>query len=228
MSGAPPDPSAPAARPPALPAPVRRAAAAGLLPRFLERPALPPPAVPAPAYPVGLEETVVLRSGRAVTLRPIRAEDVAAHLAFLHRLSADDIRYRFFGQMKEPSTRFLARLTRIDYVREMAFIATAPDEAGAPETLGVVRLVLQQSGRNEAEFAIVVRSDLKGQGLGWLLMGKAIAWAKARGLAALTGSVLADNRPMLDFVRRLGFVARYLAEDPGIIEVRLDLAGRAP
>ncbi|MCC7426579.1 MAG: GNAT family N-acetyltransferase [Alphaproteobacteria bacterium] len=220
-----------------------RAAIKGLLPRFLSAPPAPslpappapPPALPAPdpaaaartplPYPAEEVERASLPSGQSVILRPIRPEDAPAHRAFLERLSEEDIRFRFFGQMGELSGAFLERLTRIDYRREMAFIATTP--ASKPgvreETLGVVRLAILPDGRS-GEFAIIVRSDLKGQGLGWLLMQKMIGWARRRALRRIVGHILAENRAMLDFVRRLGFRLRHSEEDASIIEAQLDLA----
>lgn len=174
-------------------------------------------------YPAELEETVRLAGGAAVTLRPIRPEDAEAHAAFFARLSPEDIRRRFFAPIAALSAEQIARLTQIDYDREMAFIATAPGAEGAPETLGVVRIVRDPADA-AGEFAVVVRSDRKGCGLGRALMQKAIGWARAQGLAAITGEVLAENRPMAAFVERLGFTLARHAEDPELLVARLDLA----
>ena len=75
--------------------------------------------------------------GRALTLRPIRPEDEAQHLRFLGKLDVEDIRMRLFQARSELPRSELARLTQIDYDREMAFIAEAIGDDGAPETLGV-------------------------------------------------------------------------------------------
>ncbi|MEN3976684.1 bifunctional acetate--CoA ligase family protein/GNAT family N-acetyltransferase [Emcibacter sp. SYSU 3D8] len=157
-------------------------------------------------YPDGLEETVSLRSGEAVVLRPIRPEDEAAHDAFFQRLDQEDLHHRFFGAIKPPGHETLARLTQIDYDREMCFIATR-GTAGEDETLGVVRAIADPDNER-AEYAVIVRSDLKGTGIGQALMEKLIRYARTRGTKELWGTVLADNKAMLDLASRLGFHAR--------------------
>jgi len=154
-------------------------------------------------YPRQLEEQLQL-GGRELLLRPIRPEDEPAHRRFLEQLTPDDIRFRFFGLVREFPHSELARYTQIDYDREMAFIATRSGADGAPETLGVVRAIADPDHRR-AEFAVVVRSDLHGQGLGLALMQKLIRYAADRGIGELVGNVLRDNRPMLDLATRLGF-----------------------
>jgi acetyltransferase len=173
-------------------------------------------------YPAELEQSVRLRDGRSATLRPIRPEDAEAHAAFFAKLSPEDVRRRFFAPIAALSAEQIARMTQIDYDREMAFIATAPGPDGAAETLGVVRIV-REAAEPSGEFAVVVRSDLKGLGLGRTLMEKAIAWARAEGLRVITGEVLAENRPMLRFVEQLGFTLARHADDPELLTARLEL-----
>jgi acetyltransferase len=175
-------------------------------------------------YPRELEETVELRGGRRVLVRPIRPEDEAAHQAFLHQLQPDDVRFRFFNLVRELPHSQMARYTQIDYEREMAFIAT--DTAmNPPATLGVVRGVFTSDDR-EAEFAIIVRSDLKGQGLGRALLEKLVRYCRARGTEEVVGQVLAENRAMLSLARRLGFISQSIPRD-GVVEVRLRLRERS-
>lgn len=174
-------------------------------------------------YPAELEERVRLLDGRSVTLRPIRPEDAEAHAAFFAKLSPEDVRRRFFAPIAALSAEQIARMTQIDYDREMAFIATAPGPDGVAETLGVARIV-REAAEPSGEFAVVVRSDLKWLGLGRLLMEKAIGWARAQGLRVITGEVLAENRPMQRFVEKLGFTLARHAEDPELLTARLELA----
>jgi acetyltransferase len=175
-------------------------------------------------YPQELEEYVRLPAGRRIFLRPIRPEDEAAHQAFLNRLTPDDKRFRFFGAVREFSHLQLARFTQNDYDREMAFIATVPDESGRMETVGVVRSV-SDPDNVRAEFAIVVRSDLKRQGLGRALMDKMIRYCRGRGLRELWGQVLVGNEAMLHLARSCGFTQRALPQD-GAFEVVLQLDAR--
>jgi acetyltransferase len=164
-------------------------------------------------YPAHLVERLSWR-GRPLTLRPIRPEDEPQHLAFLQKLDPVDVRMRVFYSRQSITRTELARLTQIDYEREMAFVATAPAEgdAGGPEeTLGVVRATCDPDNES-AEFGIVVRSDLKGGGLGELLMRKLIDHLRARGTKRLVATVLRENHRMLELARDLGFT--HASEQP--------------
>jgi acetyltransferase len=172
-------------------------------------------------YPKELEEVITTRSGRQVLMRPIRPEDEPAHHLFISRLSAEDRRFRFFGAVREFSHPQMSRFTQNDYDREMAFIATAPNEHGHCETLGVVRTVSDPDNLR-AEFAVVVRSDLKGQGLGTALLEKSIRYCRQRGIRELCGEILADNSAMLRLAQRLGFEQRPFLHD-GEVKVSLKL-----
>jgi acetyltransferase len=177
----------------ALDARVRLAAAAGgAAARLAIRP-----------YPAELEEPGQLR-GRPLVLRPIRPEDTAAHRQFLARIAPQDMYTRFFAAVRQLPEAELAHLTQIDYDREMAFIAVGRDATGGEEILGVARACADPDNAS-AEFAVLVRSDLKHQGLGRMLMNKLIRYARERGTGELRGSVLADNVAMLELCRSLGF-----------------------
>ena len=152
-------------------------------------------------------------------VRPIRPEDAEAHAAFFRRLSPTDVRFRFFSAMQELSPERLARLTQIDYDREMAFVACREDTG---DTVAVARLV-QEAGGTSGEFAIVVQADMKGRGLATHMMQRLIAWARDRGLRAVVGQILSDNAPMLAFIRHLGFEVHRLRDDPEVMEARLVL-----
>ena len=154
--------------------------------------------------------------GHQLEIRPIRPEDAEAHAALVARLSPEDIRYRFFAQLRALPPEQIARMTQIDYDREIAFVAIR----GA-DTVGVARLVQQPGG--DAEFAVVVDPALKGSGLGRHLMRRLIDWGRAKGVAAITGQILSDNARMLHFIRGLGFEIHRVPDDPEIVEARLPL-----
>lgn len=172
-------------------------------------------------YPRELEESVTFQ-GRPLMLRPIRPEDDPAHHALFSKLKPEDIRFRFFRGVRELPRSDYARYTQIDYDREMAFIATRTDAEGHPETLGVVRAVADPDNAM-AEFAIVVRSDLKGLGLGSILMEKIIRYCRDRGTGELCGEVLTENRAMQALARKLGFVITPGSEE-GIRSLSLELS----
>lgn len=175
-------------------------------------------------YPVDQVESWNWRD-QPLTLRPIRPEDEAQHLAFLQQLAPEDIRLRVFHSRRSIEHSELARLTQIDYAREMAFIATRALDGGGEETLGTVRAAIDPDNI-EAEFGIIVRSDLKGAGLGRRLMRKLIGHLRARGTQRLVGTVLYENSGMLELARALGFQEQASPADPGdpnLRQVRLDL-----
>jgi acetyltransferase len=169
-------------------------------------------------YPAELVERWVASDGERLVVRPIRPEDAEQHGAFFGRLSPQDIRFRFFTAMRELSPEQTARLTQIDYDREMAFLAI---REATGETVGVARLVCESE--RDGEFAIIVQQDMKGRGVASHLMHRLIAWARVRGLSNVIGQVLADNAPMLAFVRHLGFSVRRMPEEPDVMEARLAL-----
>jgi len=158
---------------------------------------------------------------RDLIVRPIRAEDEALNRTFLEQLSPEDVHLRFFHSLRSWTHHQLARFTQIDYDREMAFVATT---AQAPiETLGVARAIANPDN-TQAEFAIVVRSDLKGKGLGRLLMNRLIAYQRGRGTEDLVGDVLASNTSMLRLARELGFKVEGTRESE-VLRLSLALAG---
>jgi acetyltransferase len=171
-------------------------------------------------YPEELAQTVTWQ-GRPLTLRPIRPEDAPAHVAFFARLTPEDVRLRMFVRMRELSPSQLARFTQIDYDREMAFIATRTGADGTPETLGVARAVADPDNV-KAEFAVTVRSDLKGQGLGTLLMRTLIDYCRKRGTQELVGEALTENTGILKLAERLGFSHKHLpGEDIASMSLKL-------
>ena len=155
-------------------------------------------------YPQGLEEIVTLRDGRKVMLRPVRPEDEPSHHDFITRLSPEDSRFRFFHYVRSMPHSELARLTQIDYDREMAFIATTAGSHGeGGETLGVIRAVADPDNE-AAEFSVVVRSDIKRQGLASRMLRKLVEYCRNRGTLRLEGEVLAENHGMLAMVKNFG------------------------
>lgn len=163
-------------------------------------------------YPKEQEECVLLKDGRKVTLRPIRPEDEPDHYEFLEHVSAEDKRYRFFGNIGELPRSEMQKLTQIDYDREMAFIAKGVDDSGEERTLGVVRAMTDPEN-NDAEFAVLIRSDLKRLGLGRMLMEKIIRYCKSRGTNRIIGQALLTNQGMAGLAQAVGFEVRKNYED---------------
>jgi RimJ/RimL family protein N-acetyltransferase len=165
----------------------------------------------------GWQRHLVLGDGWRIFVRPIRPDDDLLIRDLLGHVSKEDLRLRFFDSIKEFSHQFIASLTELDFARAMAFVAI--DETSS-ETLGVVRLHLDSS-RETGEYAILLRSDLKGRGLGWALMQLIIEYAKSAGLKRIVGQILQENAVMLKMCRELGFEIEADAEDRGVCDVTL-------
>jgi acetyltransferase len=170
------------------------------------------------AYPSQWERRLALKDGWRISVRPLRPEDEPTIHEFLRHVTPHDLRLRFFAPMKEFTHEFIARLTQLDYARAMAFIAF--DEKH--EMVGVVRLH-SDSIYESGEYAILLRSDLKGRGLGWALMQLIIDYAKSEGLKTISGDVLKENVVMLEMCRQLGFEIKPDQTEPDICDVRLKL-----
>ena len=155
--------------------------------------------------------------GERVLIRRARPEDVALYGDFLADVSAEDLRLRFFADVAELSAAEIDKLAHLDYRHEMAFIALDEDTG---HMLGLVRLK-DELDEKTAEFAILVRSRLKGHGLGWLLMQRVMDYAKEKGLRRVYGDVLVENTAMLQMCAELGFYAEDMG--PDIRRVVLDL-----
>ncbi|WP_108522454.1 bifunctional acetate--CoA ligase family protein/GNAT family N-acetyltransferase [Bradyrhizobium algeriense] len=170
-------------------------------------------------YPSQWQRHIEVKDGWRVFVRPIRPEDEPLIHEMLKHVTMQDLRLRFFAPMKEFSHEFIARLTQLDYARAMAFVAI--DEA-TNKLVGVVR-IHSDSIYESGEYAILLRSDLKGRGLGWTLMQMIIEYAKSDGLKAISGDVLAENTVMLAMCRSLGFEVKSDPVEHDICNVRLTL-----
>jgi acetyltransferase len=173
-------------------------------------------------YPKELEETLTLPDGRVFVLRPVLPEDEPPFQRLFLKLSPDDVRLRFFAPKKALTHPFAARLTQIDYDREMALVLAEPGTPGQSEVFGAVHASADPDGER-AEFAILLRGDLVGLGLGPLLMRRIIDYSRASGIRQLYGEVLRENAPMLKVCQVFGFARRTSEDDPSVIEVTLDL-----
>jgi acetyltransferase len=175
-------------------------------------------------YPKELEETIRLDDGRELLLRPVLPEDEPAFHRAMAKLTPEEIRLRFFTPIKALTHLQTARLTQIDYDREMALVLAEPTLPGEAEVFGVARLTADPDNER-AEYAIIVRHEMTGKGLGLLLMRRLIDYAKKRGIGEIFGDVLRENSRMLQMCQKLGFAQTRHPEEPGLVRVVLDLRG---
>jgi len=173
-------------------------------------------------YPRELERTESILGFESAVLRAIRPEDAAALNDLLAKVTPEDARFRFFTPLRRLEPRQLARMTQIDYDREMAFVLIGGYTASAAELLAVVRLAADPDNER-AEFAILVRSDLHRRGVGRLMMMRLIEYARAHGLSEIFGHVLRENVPMLALCRTLGIRIEQSKDEPEVMRVSITL-----
>jgi len=172
-------------------------------------------------YPKHLEEKITLKNGQQILIRPITAEDEARHLIFDNSLSKEDRYKRYFSQRGSMSHEEMATLTQIDYEREMAFIALRLDQNSELETLAVIRATTDPDNI-DAEFGMIISSELQGMGLGSILLKKLISYQQSKGTKYLTAITMLSNVGMAKLAKKLGFEIERDIED-GIINMQLDL-----
>lgn len=171
-------------------------------------------------YPAALAHTVVLGDRTAYAVRPVRPEDEPAVIELMESLDADSIRLRFFAYIRYFSHGMAARMTQIDYDRELALVVHDAGGAGRMHAIGT--LIADPDGVS-AEFALLVHQDRVRHGLGRHLLTQFIEHARRRGIEQIWGVVLVENRGMLALAHRLGFVARADPLDRGCRRVELSL-----
>lgn len=172
-------------------------------------------------YPYLLEEKVMLKNGESCLFRPILPEDEPQLQAFIAKVTKEDLYYRYFSEINEFTHEDLANMTQIDYDREMAFVAVRRLE-DRDEIIGVTRAI-SDPDNVDAEFAVLVRSDLKGLGLGRRLLEKLINYTSEHGLQRLNGITMPNNQGMIALARKLGFKVNIQLEE-GIVSLTLPLA----
>ncbi|MFP5306516.1 MAG: GNAT family N-acetyltransferase, partial [Gammaproteobacteria bacterium] len=166
-------------------------------------------------YPAALEHRARLRDGREYRIRPILPTDEPALIRMLSHARPEDIRLRFFRYIREFTHAMAARMTQVDYDREMSFVAVPLD---GDEVMGLSTVVFDPDG-HEAEFAVLIRREHAGQKLGLQLMQDILSYAAARGARSVYGDVLMENAGMLGLAQRLGFARRAHPDDPGCVRV---------
>ena len=175
-------------------------------------------------YPAALRQKLRLRNKKEYELRPVRPEDEPAVIELLQSLDPETVRLRFFAHIRHFSHAMAARMTQIDYDRELALVAQAID---SPESLLAIGTLIADPDGAAAEFALLVRQDTGRIGLGRTLLGALVEHARRRGIGRVWGVVLAENVPMLELARAMGF-RRHLDPDDATcrrVELVLDEKG---
>ncbi|PIJ49168.1 protein acetyltransferase [Erwinia sp. OLTSP20] len=175
-------------------------------------------------YPHHLEEQVTLKNGLNCLFRPILPEDEPLLRRFISQVTKEDLYYRYFSEINEFTHDDLANMTQIDYDREMAIVAVR-EWQHQPEIIGVTRAI-SDADNIDAEFSVLVRSDLKGLGMGRRLLEKMIAYTYEHGLKQLNGITMPHNQGMIALARKLGFSVDIHLDD-GIVGLSLSLTKKS-
>ena len=170
-------------------------------------------------YPSELNEIHETAQGRRYRLRAVRPADEPALIGLLERLDPEEVRMRFFLSIRHFSHAMGARMTQIDYDRELSLVVV-PAEGSLDEVIGIATLIADADGRS-AEFALVVHHDHARQGLGRHLLQRLVEHAARRGIGSVHGVVLSENAAMLATARRLGFSRRPDPDEPGCMRVEI-------
>ena len=168
-------------------------------------------------YPAYLKKEWFLPDATCVTIRPIRPEDAEIEQQFVRGLSPEARYFRFFNPIRELSPEFLARLTQVDYDKEMALIA-AVSAAGKETEIGVARYSINPDG-NSCEFAVVVADDWQRKGIGLRLLTELGECMREKGIKLVEGWVLKQNVGMLQLAKAMGFDLSTSLEDQKLMYV---------
>lgn len=172
-------------------------------------------------YPRQWVENVCLRSGNNITIRPILPRDSYMMADFVKSLSHESRYFRFIANISELTPRMVSSLSHIDYDREMALIAVS-DTQGKQTMMGASRFS-DNFDDNSCEFAVVIGDDYQGQGLAAMLMRRLFLVANDKGIKEMKGTVLAENKRMIDFCRAMGFTIKRDPDDIGLVTAYLRL-----
>jgi len=167
------------------------------------------------------ERDLALRDGRTVHLRSVSPADEAEILQAFERLS-DEARYMRFMRIVNAPDRDRLRAVLASFPEAgIGLVATVPADDGL-DIVGSA-IAVYSADRTSCEFAITVASGFGGVGLAKALMIELIDEARRRGLAAMEGFVLSQNRAMLGLAKRLGFSIAYEPDDASVRICRLAL-----
>jgi acetyltransferase len=161
------------------------------------------------------------RDGLNLNVRPACAEDEPALVDFFDRVSPQDLRFRFLSAMKKVPPGLAHQLVDINHTQTENLLAF--DGEGQ---LVATTMVAAPNGTDDAEVAVAVRSDLKGQGLGWSMLDQACDYARSRGIKTLHSVQLSDDRAAITLEEEMGFRAQPCPDDMSLTILSKDLRGK--
>jgi acetyltransferase len=171
-------------------------------------------------YPQHLERHDLTDMQMPLFIRPIKPEDAPLFVDLFNVLTPTSIYYRFFSVVKSLSPEILARFTQIDYDREISFVAL-DDQEGEERMLGVANITGDPDGV-KGEFSVLIGDPWQGKGIGAKLLLQCLRIAQERKMEIIWGTVLAENRYMIELGKKLGFAVKK-GEDSSEYKLTIDL-----
>jgi Acyl-CoA synthetase (NDP forming) len=172
-------------------------------------------------YPQHLERHDFTDMHMPLLIRPIKPEDAPLFVKLFDSLTPTNIYYRFFSVVKTLSPEILARFTQVDYDREISFVALDENETGAERMLGVANITGEPDGRR-GEFSVLISDHWQGKGIGAKLLVQCLVIAQERGMETVWGTVLAENKSMIELGKKLAFSIKK-SEDSTEYTLTIDL-----
>jgi RimJ/RimL family protein N-acetyltransferase len=160
-----------------------------------------------------------LRDGASIEIRPIRLDDRDKLADGIRRMSPESRYRRFFSPVDRLSESQLRYLTEVDHHDHEALVAVEPD---TDRGIGVARFVRSADDPEVAEVAVAVADDWHNRGVGGTLLHRLTERAREEGIRRFSGSVLEENRPMLELLRELGDV-EVRDRAAGAVELEVEL-----
>lgn len=165
------------------------------------------------------QRTERTRDGVVYRIRPIRPDDLERDHDFIVGLSAISRYNRMMGTLREPSRELLDHFVKVDYCREMAFVAVV----GADRDERIVGVARYARDPADCEFAVAVADEWQSRGVAATLTRLLFEYARAHGVRRIFGVILANNGPMLNLVKFLQMNIRRSRNDATLVEAWLDL-----
>ncbi|HEV2630868.1 MAG TPA: GNAT family N-acetyltransferase [Pseudolabrys sp.] len=162
-------------------------------------------------YPQRLESEIRTADGSVFAVRPIRPEDEPALRRFAEEVDAADLWHPVFALLREKSHETAARLSQIDYDREMTMLAWEDKRVA-----GLARSAADPNFE-QAEAAVIIRADLRDKGLATQLLQELLRAVTGQGARMAVLAYPARLTRLNAIAAELGFAARADASDPALI-----------
>lgn len=175
------------------------------------------------SYPHEAVNSIILKNGAPVLIRPIRPDDAPRLQEGFLRLSSDSIYMRFLEAFRQLTDSQAHQYASVDYHNRMALVAQVM-ENGTPHLVASARYGLVGTGDpGAAEAAIVVIDEYQRLGLGKQMMRLLINYARQHGVTTFLATVHLSNYRILNFIDRSGYFNQKFMLEPGVWQIRISI-----